>query len=501
MGAWGQAWVPLEQREPPTEVEAAGGPLPWREWLEQHFRHVCTAPMPEGGRHVRLWEWFERLRLGEPQRARVDIWPRGGAKSSTCELGCCWVGVRLARRFVLYVSGTQEQADKHVAEIADLFEEIGIGRALNTYGHSKGWRRNQLRTENGFNVAAFGLDSAARGAKLGQYRPDLIILDDVDDRHDTPKTVKKKIRTITTSLLPAGSGDCAVVFVQNRIHRDSIASQLADGRADFLRDREPVTEEPAVRGLKYEQREASDGTLRWHITAGEPTWAGQDLATCARQMNAWGLSAFLAEAQHETDEGEGGLWKRDWIDQVRRMELPDLVRIAAAVDPNTKEGGDEAGVIVAGVAREQGVLHGFVVDDATAEGGPKVWSEAAVAAYRKWRADALVAESNNGGEMVEITIQTVEGAPPVTLIHASRGKLTRAEPIAKLYQDGRVHHVGHFPDLERQLCTYRPAAGMPSPGRMDALVWALTYLMLPEDENPLAGLVMQGAAKGWMPVL
>ncbi len=120
--------------------------------------------------------------------------------------------------------------------------------------------------------------------------------------------------------------------------------------------------------------------------------------------------------------------------------------------------------------------HAYILDDRSLQGPPKVWAEAAVAAYHAFRADAMVAESNNGGEMVAVTIGTIPGAPHVTLIHASRGKLTRAEPVQKLYGDGRVHHVGTFPKLESEMCTWQP--GMASPNRVDALVFCLSELML-----------------------
>ncbi len=453
-----------------TTTSSAAPPLAWREWLEAHFGHVCTAdPAP---RMVRLWEWFEALSPGIKPPSRVEVWPRGGAKSSVVELACARLAVRGTRRFALIVSGTQEQADKHVAAVADHLERLRIGRAVNPYGHSRGWRRSMLRTATGFNIAAFGLDTGARGVKLGDARPDLMVFDDVDDRLDTEAATEKKLTTITQTLLPAGAADCAVLFVQNRVHAGSVAAQLADGKADFLHDREPVCEEAAIVGLEVEQRQQSDGTLRYVITAGTPTWAGQGIESCQRQINEWGLRAFRREAQHETDEEEGGLWSRDILNKTRATRHPDLSRIVVGVDPNATEGGDEAGIVVAGCSEAQG----YVIDDATMDGGPKRWAEAAVAAYHRHKADCLVAESNNGGEMVAITIGTIAGAPPVKLIHASRGKLTRAEPIAKMYFDGRIHHVGHFSALEREMCTWAP--GMPSPNRMDAAVWSLTELML-----------------------
>jgi hypothetical protein len=325
--------------------------------------------------------------------------------------------------------------------------------------------------------------------KLGDDRPDLFVLDDVDDRHDSPKVVAKKVSTITDTILPAGAPDAAVLFIQNRIHDGSIATQLATGTADFLLDRE-VYEEPAVRDLKMEQREAGDGRPLWAITGGSATWEGQSLATCEGQINDWGRGSFLREAQHET-EREDGLWQRARdIDPHRETpilpdETDDLFRIAVAIDPNasSEPGSDEAGVMVGGVLKRGGVVHGVLLEDATVPGGPKAWAQAGVEAFKRWDADALVAESNNGGEMVAITIGTVPGAPSVKLIHASRGKQTRAEPVQKLGEDGRIHHAGHFPVLERELCTW--SQGDPSPNRLDAYVWLFTELMLtPEAPQP-----------------
>lgn len=457
--------------------------LPWREWLARHFASYTFAPFAD--RHIRYWEWLAEFQPGERLRPRVEVWPRGGAKSSTTELGCAWLGSapKPRRHYVLYVSETQAQANKHVQSIASMLERAGIKRALNEYGASKGWRHEEIRTSNGFNVTAFGLDSGMRGVKLDQFRPDVIIFDDIDSRHDTPDTTRKKIDVITTTVLPAGSTDCAVIIVQNRIAKDSIVSQLCDGRADFLHDRIPATVEPAVRDLQYERVIRDDGSPRYVITGGTATWEGQDLDTCEQQINDWGLGAWLREAQHEVDEVEGGLWQRARdIDPFRVIgKLPMLQRIVVAIDPNAGEGGDEAGIVVAAKSvvwngREWPMPHGYVLDDRTVDGGPKAWADAGVTAYHLYQADALIAEANNGGEMVAVTISTIPDAPPVKLIHASRGKLTRAEPVQKMYTDGRVHHLGTFPKLEAEMCTWIP--GMPSPNRMDALVWALTDLLI-----------------------
>jgi hypothetical protein len=446
-------------------------------WLRAHFPSATSRPM--GRRHVRLWDWFEALTPGVKPRHRVESWPRGGGKSSTAGLGVVRVGMKQTRKFVLYVSGTQKQANKHVQAIRARFEVLGIPRAVSAYGNSLGWSMDLLRVANGFNVLALGLDAAGRGVKLDDVRPDLIVFDDVDARHDSEDTTKKKAETLTESILPTGSTDAAVLVVQNRIHSNSIVAQLVDGRADFLLDRE-VYEEPAVEGLKLASEAQGEGKPHlYRIVEGRATWEGQDLSTCEAQVNEWGRGAFMREAQHDTNEGEDGLWQRDRDIDPHRLNpnaLPPLHRIVVGVDPNATDGGDEAGIIVGGTYTNGGTVHGVCLEDASVSGGPAAWANACVAAYRRWNADALVAESNNGGEMVAITIGTVPGAPPVKLIHASRGKLTRAEPVQKLGEEGRIHHAGVFVALESELCNWKQ--GDPSPNRLDAYVWTMTELLL-----------------------
>ena len=179
------------------------------------------------------------------------------------------------------------------------------------------------------------------------------------------------------------------------------------------------------------------------------------------------------------------LWKRDaMLDALRVKHAPALIRILVGVDPAAtgKDTSDETGSIVAGKA-ENG--HAYILDDRSLKSSPHGWATAAVNAYTEYKADRLVAEVNQGGDMVENTIRTVEGGLNVSYlgVRATRGKYTRAEPIAALYEQGKVHHVGTFSDLEDQLCNWTP--GEDSPDRLDALVWALTELMLDARGDPL----------------
>jgi predicted phage terminase large subunit-like protein len=180
----------------------------------------------------------------------------------------------------------------------------------------------------------------------------------------------------------------------------------------------------------------------------------------------------------------GALWQLAWLDRDRVAAAPDdLRRIIVAIDPavSNNEGSDETGIIVAGIAADK-QMH--VLDDLSGKHAPHEWASKAIAAYRKHRADRIIAEVNNGGAMVEATIRAVDSKVSFKSVHASRGKVVRAEPIAALYEQRKVHHVGNFPVLEDQMCSFtsdfdRSKVGF-SPDRVDALVWALTELSGPQ---------------------
>ncbi|CAN5950631.1 unnamed protein product [Sphagnum jensenii] len=178
----------------------------------------------------------------------------------------------------------------------------------------------------------------------------------------------------------------------------------------------------------------------------------------------------------------GALWNRDTIDQSRISVPPDdLDRVYVAVDPavSNNEGSDEHGIVVVGLARDKdGYARGYVLEDGTVRGNPEDWARKAVSLYRFWSADKIIAEKNQGGDMVLSTLKAVDRSVPVELVHASRGKVVRAEPISALYEQGRVHHVGRFDALEDQMCMFSidNIRTHGSPDRVDALVWGLTKI-------------------------
>lgn len=175
------------------------------------------------------------------------------------------------------------------------------------------------------------------------------------------------------------------------------------------------------------------------------------------------------------DDTPGALWTRAILEATRVSSYPKLVRVVVGIDPaaSSDEGANETGIIVAGKGIDG---HGYVLGDYTIAGTPAQWAHAAIAAYHLHQADKIIAERNNGGEMVEHTLRSVKDNAhiPVETVWASRGKQTRAEPISALYEQGKFHHVGLFAALEDQQCSWLP--GMDSPDRMDALVWSASAL-------------------------
>jgi hypothetical protein len=413
-----------------------------------------------------LWVWAWQIEPGKRPNPFVALWARGGAKSSTAELIAAMVGITRKRPYIIYVSGTQDQADKHVASIATSLEVAGIKRAINQYGSSKGWRRERLRA-NDFTIDAFGLDTGSRGIKVDTDRPGLIVLDDIDDRYDSADTTKKKTSTLTDTVLLSGSNECAVLFVQNLIFKDSIASRLSDGRADFLLDRIVSGPYPALNDFKYS---IQNGVIE---IDGVPTWDGQTIADCYGLIKTAGWVAFKRECQHLVNEAENGIWKKEFLDHFRVIKHPELERIVIGVDP---PGGErtECGIVANGLATINKLPHIYTLEDASTTGTPNEWGSAVVTLYWKLGADLIAVEENFGGAMVESTIKNVDPKVNVKRVHASRGKIPRAEPIATLCQNGQEHHVGQFEKLESEQRNYVP--GMQSPNRMDAHVWSAIEL-------------------------
>ena len=177
------------------------------------------------------------------------------------------------------------------------------------------------------------------------------------------------------------------------------------------------------------------------------------------------------------DKVEGALWTPNMIDDARipESEERELTQIVIAIDPavTANEKSDETGIVVCGKDSQN---HFFVLEDASGKYTPDGWAREVVRLFYEWQADRCVAEVNNGGDLVERLLRSVDKYIPYRAVHATRGKLIRAEPVSALYEQGRVHHLGSFPALENQMCTYTADRNQPSPDRLDALVWGISEM-------------------------
>jgi phage terminase large subunit-like protein len=223
------------------------------------------------------------------------------------------------------------------------------------------------------------------------------------------------------------------------------------------------------------------GTVRTHGTTrdNEPNLAPGFVADLEARYGGTRLGRQELDAEIIADV-EGAQFKRDWIERARVQAAPDLARVVVAVDPPASKRGAQCGIVVAGLAASG---KAYVLADRS-EGGltPQGWARAVARAYEGYEADAVVAEANQGGDMVRSVLTQEAPNLPVLLVSATRAKQVRAEPVAVLYEQGRVHHAGVFGELEDQMCAYDGKGE--SPDRMDALVWAIHELMLRPKSEP-----------------
>ena len=232
------------------------------------------------------------------------------------------------------------------------------------------------------------------------------------------------------------------------------------------------------------------------------------------QKRYGGTRRGLQELEGEVlDDVPGALWTAGQLQagRIKEAKIPALVRIVVAIDPQAGRpqadafDGPSEGGAKSGKGRETGIVacgkgtddRAYVLEDYSGDFLPSDWGTRALALYRRFQADRIVGEENNGGAMVEYTLRVIEKNIPYKIVHASRGKQTRAEPVATLYEQGLVSHVGHFADLESELTTHTFGKNEPSPNRLDALVWCLQELMLEDDDE--VSIHMNPGKQGWSP--
>lgn len=341
-----------------------------------------------------------------------------------------------------------------------------------------------------------GLDAVGiRGAVTGKGAHLLIIDDPVKNRQQVETLDQRESlweayqHDLYTRLEPNG----AIVLIMTRWHPDDLAGRLLQREPDaWTVIRLPAIAEDNESAAKAEspnaETESSKGAEKGDgdelgRQGGEALWAARyPVEELMLTRAAIGALAWSALYQQRPTLRQGGLFKPEWIERARAVSLPTLRRIVVAVDPAASGGAEsgstgsaETGIIVAAID-EQDPPHAYVLADISLRGTPDAWGRAVLAAVDQWEADAVVLEVNQGGDMATHTLRTINRNVRIRSVRATRGKALRAEPAAALYEQGRVHHFGVFAALEEQLTGW--TAGAESPDRLDALVWALTDLVL-----------------------
>lgn len=319
------------------------------DWLRKMYPGKVDAGFAP--HHIEFWEWIWALELGVRSHPFIGVFPRGGGKSMSAELATVLVGCEEKRSYTVYVSATQDQANSHVQTVGTLLEAETIEeyypamgqRRIGKFGQSKGWRMDRLRTASGYTVDAIGLDTASRGLKDVDIRPDFVVLDDIDDTHDSRAVAKKKLKTLGSDILQLGSDSMTTLGIQNLIHQYSVFSMLAGeappdtDEVEILQDRQVCGPIPALRDMAYKRTE--EGVT---ITHGEPTWEGQDMEDCQQRVDDVGISWFKSECQHDIEPPAGGIFDEVEYVHIEEGELPDIVKGVVAVDPavTNTEGSD-----------------------------------------------------------------------------------------------------------------------------------------------------------------
>jgi len=388
----------------------------------------------------------QRAFLRSPAKRRVVKAGRRGGK--TVGVSILAVESFLASKRVLYAAPTQDQVDRFWESCKNALSE-GIDAGVFYKNETRHvielpGTEQRIRAKTAWNADTLRGDYA-----------DVLILDEYQLMNEDAWEV------VGAPMLLDNNGDAIFVYTPPSFRTAGVSK---------ARNKKHAT-------LMFERAKA-DTSGRWaafHFTSHDnPHISTEALEELAGDMTALSFrQEILAE---DIDEIPGALWKRETLEKSRidETQVPELTRIFVAIDPKTEAGADsETGIVVVGLGRDK---RGYLLEDVSVNGTPEQWARRVVDAYHRHEANALVVEVNQGGDMVTYTINTIQGGIPVRKVRASRSKATRAEPVAALYEQGKISHVGDFSKLEDQLCSWVP--GDKSPDRLDALVWGFTELMV-----------------------
>jgi hypothetical protein len=438
--------------------------------------------------------WID-MAEGRADRVMLTMPPRHGKSRRASRWAPLWYLRKFPDRRVIIGSYTASLADEHGRWIRDAIETWSDQLGIRLRPGSKAANRFDLAGhEGGLAASGIGGSLTGKGATIALVDDPVKDMADADSPTMRRKTWEWWQSVLQTRMEPDG----AICVIQTRWHEDDLAGRIiADAEANEWR----VIDLPALADSPNDPLGRS---------LGEPLWPDRfDADHHARTRRRVGERVWASLYQQKPRPPAGGVWNRDWIKDNRATVVEfgglDMARIVVSVDPAGGESavGDETGIV--GAARGYDG-HLYVLEDRSASMGANDWGLTACRLAFALKADAIVVESNYGGDMArQIVTQawdqlrregTTRGLlmPMVLEVTAKVGKRLRAEPIAQLYEQGLVHHVGQFPQLEDQMVTW--VAGMDSPDRMDAAVHALTELADPNQlaaaSSPLADNRLEG---------
>lgn len=383
----------------------------------------------------------QSLFIQSPAKRKIIRAGRRGGK--TVGVSILAVNQFLKGKRVLYATPTSEQIDRFWLEVTNALSEPiekGIYRKNETRHIIELPKTTQrIRAKTAWNADTLRGDFA-----------DVLILDEFQLMNEDTWGI------VGAPMLIDNNGDAILIYTPPSLHSRSVSK--ADDPQHAAKLFRSAMADPVGRWQVFSFTSLDNP----HISVAGLDEITKDMTSLAYRQE------ILAE---DVDQSPNALWTRQDIENNRVSSIPEtLDKVCVGVDPSATGTGDECGIIVAAKATN----HYYTLADVSLQASPEKWATAAVTAYHLYKADVIIAEANNGGEMVRSVIRQVDPTVSVKIVYATRGKAIRAEPIAAISEQGRDHHVGNFPYLEDELCLWTP--GDKSPNRLDAKVWAITHL-------------------------